>query len=195
MLTVTKQSFRSLVIRGIRPGSGITEKLIDSFIRELVQDDIAQAFLAERTNLGPLKPPRSAAYRRWKARQSLPFGNRKGHLFGKTQRTLDRSKLWYINYQRPTADRDGRATVILDRAKFHRLVPYMKYYEKGYTQQGAGILIVNKRHVDALQKALREAETKVDKKGAVKKAKQQLIQKAKSVGRNNPRRRVRRKAG
>jgi len=195
MLKVRRQSFRSIVITGIKNGSGITKRLLDTLVRELVQDDIAAAFLGERTMLGALKAPKSASYKRWKRRQALPFGNKKGHLFGKTQRTLDRNKLWTINFQRPTAEKDGRATIILDRAKFLRLVPYMKFYEKGFTQQGAGILIVAKKHVDALQKALRGAERKVDKSGAVRQAVRQVVRRTRGTGSRNVRRTIRRRTG
>lgn len=178
MVKVSRQSFRSLVIVNIRVGSGITKKLIDSLIREIIQNDIAEMFLKERTGRGELKKPRSKQYIAWKARQSLPFGNKRGHLHGKLQRTLDRNVLWTTNYRRPTAKQPGRATIILNNKKLNQLVDYYKYYAKDKTSHGAGVLIVLKKHVNEIEKQLRKQEKGGVKKGSVNKAFSRAVKKA-----------------
>lgn len=178
MVKVSRQSFRSLVITGIPVGSGITKQLIEALVREIIQNDIAEAFLKERSMLGALKKAKSAKYRAWKARQSLPFGNKKGHLFGKTQRTLDRNKLWTINYRRPTGKQTGRAVVIMDKKKLERLVKYFQYYAKDFTQQGRGVLIVAKKHVKEMQTTLRKVAKGTKVRGTVNKAFSKVAKKA-----------------
>lgn len=178
MVKVSRQSFRSMVITNIRLGSGITKKLLDELVREIVQNDIAELFLKERTVLGALKPPRNAAYKARKAKANLPFGNKKGHFSGKLQRALDRNKLWTINSRRPTKGKPGRAVVILDNKKLQRLVKYAAFYAKGYTQQGAGMLIVSKKHVNEMQTTLRKQDSGTVKKGSINKAFSRVAKKA-----------------
>ena len=132
-------------------------------------------FLAEKTQRGNLKKNRSAAYARWKKRQKLPFGNKRGHLTGKLQRALDKLRLYQLNYSKASGGKTGRATIVLKENILIKRVPHYKYYRKNKTPGTLGVLLASKKIADKLQKRINELAKKGQRRTGTNNAINKLV--------------------
>jgi hypothetical protein len=156
MIRVSLTSIRTIRIGGIERGDGVTVALLRELIQER-QETIADLFAAEQTVKGKLKANKPS-YDAAKAAAGLD--TRRGHREGFLQAALDHEKLWEVKIVRPKG-KPGHAYLSFAETKLIEAVPHYRYYRdgtnhhSGKTPGGHGVLVMTRKWVQEIQRALR----------------------------------------